>query len=232
MVTPTGLGTPHAAATQGTAAICLAAFGTFFLSTYWLANRITSARADVGATVFEWERAIPFVECTIVPYLSIAVFFVASFFVRDSRAGLDAHVKRLVAALLISLLCFAVFPQRFAFERPLTSGVTGLLFDALAAFDQPYNRAPSLHISVLVILWARFAPRCAGWQRLALQAWFALIGVSVLTTYQHHFIDVPAGFVVGWTCVRMFPATRPAWWRALRVEQVFGQAPRGLRRES
>ena len=38
-----------------------------------------------------------------------------------------------------------------------------------------------------------------------LHRWFALIGISVLTTYQHHFFDVPTGAWIGWFCVWLFP---------------------------
>jgi membrane-associated phospholipid phosphatase len=50
---------------------------------------------------------------------------------------------------------------------------------------------------VLVVLWARFAPVLHGWRRAALHAWFLLIAASVLTTYQHHVLDVPAGALLG-----------------------------------
>lgn len=176
--------------------------GTAYLSTYWLSNWLTHLRGDVGTGVFAWERAIPFVEWTIVPYLSIAVFFMASFFIgqqrADYRAQLLAYATRLLAVLAVSLVCFALIPMRYTFIRPETSGLTGLMFDALNAFDMPYNRAPSLHISVLVILWMRFQTCVSGPARIALACWFALIGVSVLTTYQHHVVDVVAGYVVGW----------------------------------
>jgi hypothetical protein len=183
----------------------LLVIGTAYLSTYWLSNWLTHLRADVGTGVFAWERAIPFVEWTIVPYLSIVLFFIASFFVGqqrgDYRTELRNHVMRLTMVLVISLVCFAVMPLRYTFEPPGTSGVTGLLFEALHAFDMPYNRAPSLHISVLVILWMRFAGCMLGWLRGALALWFMLIGVSVLTTYQHHVIDVMAGIFAGCFCL-------------------------------
>jgi hypothetical protein len=181
--------------------------GTAYLSTYWLSNQLTHLRADVGATVFEWERAIPFVEWTIVPYLSIVLFFAASFFAgqrrEDYRAELKTHVTRLAVVLAISLVCFALVPQRYTFERPVTTGFTGLMFDLLNAFDMPYNRAPSLHVSVLVMLWLRFTQCVYGWIRLALALWFILIGVSVLTTYQHHAIDVPAGCAAAVLAIRI-----------------------------
>jgi membrane-associated phospholipid phosphatase len=183
----------------------LLVIGTAYLSTYWLSNWLTHLRADVGTGVFAWERAIPFVEWTIIPYLSIVLFFIASFFVgrqqSDYCAELRNHVVRLTMVLVISLVCFALMPLRYTFERPVTTGVTGLLFEALHAFDMPYNRAPSLHISVLVILWVRFSGCVLGWLRGALALWFTLIGVSVLTTYQHHVIDVVGGIFAGCFCL-------------------------------
>lgn len=193
------------AARPSTAALWLANVSVFFASVYWTTNQMTSRRIDVGAAVFEWERAIPFVDWTIVPYGSILAFFVGSFFLCRSRGELSRHTARLVTVVTLSVVCFVLWPQRFVFERPAVEGALGVLFQLLTAIDLPYNRTPSLHISVLVILWALFANRTHGWVRHAVYIWFTLIGVSVLTTYQHHVIDVPAGILAGWLCVWLFP---------------------------
>ena len=198
------------AAPPATAALWLANVSVFFASIYWATNQMTSWRIDVGAAVFEWEHAIPFLDWTIIPYGSILAFFVGSFFLCRSRVELTCHTARLVAVVLLSVVCFLLWPQRFVFERPAVDGALGVLFQVLSAVDLPYNRTPSLHISVLVILGALFANRTHGWMRHAVYAWFTLIGVSVLTTYQHHFIDVAAGILAGYLCVWLFPQSGPS----------------------
>ena len=192
---------------------CAALTSAAYAALYALSNQVTSLRTDVGRGVFDWERSIPFVAWTIVPYLSIMVFFVGAFFVDGDRESLRRHVLRLAIVLLVSVLCYAAFPLRFTFERPRTDGLFGLLFDLLGHCDMPYNRAPSLHIGVLVLLWARFAPVLTGVWGTALRLWFALIAVSVLTTYQHHVLDVPAGALVGILALLLTaPANRREEW--------------------
>ncbi|WP_431257813.1 hypothetical protein ACQ86G_24945 [Roseateles chitinivorans] len=202
---PAAVSAPTASAAATTAATalrwrpmpCAAATSATYAALYTLSNHVTSLRTDVGAGVFAWERAIPFVSWTVVPYLSICLFFALSFFIDGDAERLRRHVLRLLIVLIVSVLCYAAFPLRFTFERPPTDGAIGLMFDLLGHCDMPYNRAPSLHIGVLVLLWARFTPALRGWQAAALHLWFVLIGVSVLTTYQHHVMDVPAGAALG-----------------------------------
>jgi protein-tyrosine phosphatase len=98
-----------------------------------------------------------------------------------------------------------LFPLRFAFERPEVAGFNGWLLARLTAFDLPFNQAPSLHVSLLLILWVHYLGILKGkWQWL-LSIWFALIGVSVVGTWQHHMLDVYAGLVAGVLCLYLVP---------------------------
>jgi protein-tyrosine phosphatase len=51
-------------------------------------------------------------------------------------------------------------------------------------------------------LYAKHLPRAARWP---LHVWFTLVGLSVLTTYQHHFIDIPTGALLGAFCLWLWP---------------------------
>lgn len=180
--------------------------GPFFFLSYGYANRLAAERAVADSLFFPWETTIPFLPWTILPYWSIDLFYGLSFLCcRDARA-VDRHALRLLTAQLISVACFLAFPLRFAFERPAADGLFGALFDALTSFDQPYNQAPSLHISLLVVIWVQFArlsvPPAV---RAIVHGWALLIGLSVLTTWQHHFIDVPTGAAVGLLCLWLWP---------------------------
>lgn len=179
--------------------------GPFFFLSYGMANWLAAQRGDVPSVVFEWERAIPFVSWTIIPYWSIDAFYAVSLFVCATRAELDTHARRLLTAQVIAVACFVAFPLRFSFPRPETDGLFGALFDLLGSFDQPFNQAPSLHIALLVVLWVLYARRMPRWAVWPLHLWFALIGISVLTTYQHHFLDVPTGALLGLVCLWLWP---------------------------
>ncbi|HKS35287.1 MAG TPA: phosphatase PAP2/dual specificity phosphatase family protein [Enterobacteriaceae bacterium] len=187
----------------------------FFIS-YGQVNHFTATRADVQSVVFAWEHRIPFIPWTIIPYWSIDLLYGISLLVCTSRRELDRHALRLVAASLVACVGFLLFPLQFTFQRPETSGVAGLLFRQLEQFDLPYNQAPSLHIILAWLLWLRFrAHLSAGWRNVS-TAWFVLIGLSVLTTWQHHVIDVYSGLIVGVIISYLLPISWQGRGRGLR----------------
>jgi membrane-associated phospholipid phosphatase len=189
----------------------LAFLAPFFFLTYGAANTLAAQRGHVGSIVFAWEYSIPFMAWTIVPYWSIDAFYGLSLLLCRTRRELDTHARRLLTAQIVAVACFVLFPLRLAFGRPETTGLAGFLFDSLTSFDQPFNQAPSLHIALLVILWVFYARIVPRWARWPVHVWAFLVGASVLTTYQHHFIDVPTGALLGFLCLYLWPdkATSP-----------------------
>ncbi len=195
----------------------LAFLGPFFYLSYGFANAMAAQRESVPHVVFGWEYAIPFLAWTIVPYWTTNLFYAASPLLCRDRTELDTHCLRLMSVQVLAVTCFLLWPLVFTFERPASDGLFGAMFAALEGFDRPYNQAPSLHVALTIILWAFYVRRLRGIWRWTLHAWFALVCVSVLTTYQHHFIDIPTGLAAGWLCVWLWPRGAPAPWRGAHL---------------
>jgi membrane-associated phospholipid phosphatase len=179
--------------------------GPFFFLSYGGANWWAANHATPGAIVFDWEKYIPFWSWTIIPYWSIDLLYGLAFLLCKDRHEIDTLALRLLTVQLVSISCFIAFPLTFTFDRPDSNGLFGAMFNALSGFDQPYNQAPSLHIGLLVVLWLRYARSSRGPALWLTHLWAALIGISVLTTYQHHFLDVPSGAIVGFIAAWLWP---------------------------
>ncbi len=187
------------------AALWLVFLGPFFFLTYGAANWWTGQLPVVPSMYWEWERAIPFLPWLMLPYMSIDLFYAGSLFICKDKAGLDTHAKRLLLATVISVAGFLLFPLQFAFTRPEVAGFNGWLLDLLMGFDKPFNQLPSLHISLLIILWVKYAEKLTGLWKAALHLWFGLIALAVVGTWQHHVVDVLGGAVVGVLCLYLVP---------------------------
>lgn len=177
----------------------------FFFLTYGFANDYASSLSNVPSIMFDWEKHIPLWPWTIVPYWSIDLFYGLSLLLCWNKFELKQHALRLFAAQVISITCFLLFPLKFSMDRPELQGFFGIWFDILMGFDKPFNQAPSLHIVLLAILWDFYRRHTQGKLKYLVDFWSFLIGISVLTTWQHHFIDIPTGIVVGALCLWLFP---------------------------
>lgn len=197
-------------------ALCMG--GLFFL-VYGGVNGFTATLTEVPSAHFDWEREIPFVQWMIVPYMSIDLLFVGAFFLCKDRQGLRILASRIGFAILVSAVCFVLFPLQFSFERPETDGIPGVLFSFLA-LDQPYNQCPSLHVSLGLILWQIYGTSIKGAGRYLIALWFVLIGASTLMVYQHHFVDLVGGALVAGLSVYAIPRNGST---------LFNATPRHLR---
>ncbi|HCH50080.1 MAG TPA: hypothetical protein DEV59_05250 [Proteus sp.] len=199
----------------------------FFYLTYMQVNAYTSTLSSVSSFVYPWEKYIPFLPWTIIPYWSVNLAYGISLFICTTLREQFIHGVRLIAASFIACSGFLLFPLKFSFTRPVTDGFSGWLFTQLEGFDLPYNQAPSLHIILLWIIWLRFRAHTSPSWRWVLNLWSLLIAVSVLTTWQHHFIDIITGFAVGVLVCYLFPIkTRWQWQfsaskRSLRIAKNY-----------
>ena len=197
----------------------LACLGPFFFASYGFANWAAAQRTPVGAIVFEWEHAIPFLPWTIVPYWIIDLLYGISLVLCATKAQLRTHVTRLFFVQCVAVLCFLLFPLRFTFERPVVDGGFGWMFAALESFDQPFNQAPSLHVALLVVLLPVYLRAVPPRFHIVVHTIALIIGFSVLTTWQHHFVDVPTGAWLGAFTVWLLrdDTPRPVWkWERAR----------------
>lgn len=203
--------------------LCLVGLGILFYASYGFSNWLASRRTDVPSVVFSWENSISFIAWTIVPYWTTNLFYAASLFLCRTHEELISHFKRLLTAQMISIFFFILLPLKFSWPKPDTSGPFNFLYEGLALFDKPFNQAPSLHVALTIILASLYLKILPRWGRILFAVWSALVVLSVMTTYQHHFIDIPTGILLGLFCVWLWPSDggrRVTKWRTARGRQM------------
>lgn len=175
--------------------------GIVFFLLYGSANQYAANVATDTFFFMDWEKNIPFIEGFIVPYMSSDVLFALAFLLPQTRLSVKVLALRSFFAIVVSVLCFIVWPLKFGFSKP---AVDNVLFEMLK-LDLPYNQLPSLHVSLAVILWFSMKNNIQSTLiKTALFVWLILIVLSTLLVYQHHFIDIPSGFLLGLVVVYLF----------------------------
>jgi len=190
-----------AAATLKERIVWVLFMGALFFILYGAANQYASLTPH-PSIFMEWERNIPFVPSFIIPYMSSDVMFCIAFLLPHSRLELRILAFRVLFIVVLSVIIFTLFPLQFGFEKP-HSDEYRWLFGLLSA-DLPYNQLPSLHISFAIVLWMSMRSHLHNKMiKYTVAAWFWLIALSTLLVYQHHFIDLPTGALVGGAAVVM-----------------------------
>ena len=182
----------------------------FFFLTYGVANQIASLHSSLPSIMFNWEQAIPFIPEMIVPYMSVDLLFGFSFLLVKNRDEIQRHSLRLGFTIALSVLLFLLFPLVCSLEKPIVEGWTKAIFVGLSA-DLPYNQLPSLHVSLSMVVGYIYFIHLKGFWRWFSVFWFVLIVLSTLYVYQHHFIDLPTGFIVGLLAFYVVPVRGKSW---------------------
>ena len=173
------------------------AAGFFFLS-YLAANTYSASLDFVPSIFYGWEKYIPFMPWTIIPYWTMDLLYGISFFLCTSKKELKVHTARLMCASFICCLLFVIFPLSCSTPiPPVKNSLLNYLFFGSNLVATSFNQAPSLHIALAWLVCLAYCRHTKGLVRLLFAAWFVLIGLSVLFCYQHHFIDIPTGFFTG-----------------------------------
>ncbi|PKF63746.1 hypothetical protein CW745_02585 [Psychromonas sp. psych-6C06] len=187
--------------------VWLAYLGILFFLLYGSANEFASLTAPHPSWLFAWESQIPFIEIFIIPYMSSDIIFVIAFLLAQNRLELRTLAVRVAFIVLLSVAMFVVMPLQFSFVKPEIIQFP-FLFTLLEA-DKPFNQLPSLHVSFAIVFWFSMQQHMkALWLKALLGCWLLLIIISTLFVFQHHFVDLPTGLLVGFTAITMFTPKR------------------------
>lgn len=166
-----------------------------FMTVYNLCTWYASSLDDVPSFTFDFEKSVPFIPLSIIPYMAGGLFFCIVFFSCKDRYQLKILTWRMLFVTVTAGLFFIIVPLKFSFTKPeVPHTILGLPFSFLKAFDSPFNQSPSLHIAFAFLFWSVFK-ELPKW-RVFLMIWLILLGISTLTTYQHHLIDILNGSIL------------------------------------
>ncbi|MFC3159381.1 Protein-tyrosine phosphatase [Chryseobacterium arachidis] len=180
--------------------LCSVVFTMVYNYSAWHISKLE----HVPSFVFDFEKQIPFIPWSIIPYMTSGLFFCLVFFFCKTKEELYVLTKRILFVTLIAGTCFLLFPLKFSLNKPeINSSVLGIPFQFLKIFDSPFNQAPSLHIAYAFIFWSVFRNLKHG--KIFLMIWLILLGISTLTTYQHHLMDVLTGAALAHISFIIFP---------------------------
>ncbi len=154
------------------------------------------------------DDAIAFEPAWVWGYLSIAPLVALAPAMATRPVELRAFGWGLLALIVPSFVCFALFPV----PGPRPDGAElpdGGLFGWLVSVDTVYNSLPSLHAGLtaymcgyLDVVWLGAETARRRWiARLLLGAWACGILYATLATKQHWFWDLPPGIALGWLAV-------------------------------
>jgi membrane-associated phospholipid phosphatase len=170
-----------------------------FLVVYVGCDYLTGLRETRLRVDFRFERSLPFLPELSLIYSSLYVLFVSLVLILDSE-----EIWQLATVMILTTLvagfCFLVLPAEIAFVRPDRLGTFPAVFQLSDAINLTYNLCPSLHVTYAVTCAEtvrRKRPRL-GW---LFHVWALAIAFAAWLTYQHHLLDLLAGYALALAAV-------------------------------
>ncbi|MEK7469911.1 MAG: phosphatase PAP2 family protein [Planctomycetota bacterium] len=181
----------------------------------YLCAGLTADPARARDLMTALDTRVPFLPGSIWIYLWVFPAAFAPLFVVRSRKLFRKVVVAYAIVMLVSFLCFALFPVTSSQLRVAAGGLDEARFSQWAVavlyrIDPPFNLFPSLHLSIAALAalacW-KADRRIGGCMALGV----ALVGVSTCTVKQHFLLDgigglALAGLVFAFTFRKFQPA--------------------------
>lgn len=136
------------------------------------------------------ENHIPFLPWTFIIYVSafVQAFFIIRFI---PKHFLPRIIALALCMLSVGILFFILFPIEYPRALYPTDNTLITFFRTI---DTPGNCFPSLHVSLAILLAALYIfLETRTIRKIFMCIWTLLIICSVLTTKQHHVIDIIGG---------------------------------------
>lgn len=184
------------------------AVGLSFVFIFVFCDAITASRSFRFRLDFPFEHRLPFVPALTLVYSSLyAMFGVVAFALKTNRE-IDSFGCLLVLLSLAAGIGFLIVPAELRFLIPEDKGRWATAFEWADRCNLTYNLLPSLHVA--------YAVACAETVRqkqllaaACLHAWALAIAVSAWLTYQHHLVDLVAGYLVAFVLCAIWYRSKP-----------------------
>ncbi len=191
-------------------------FGLYHLTNSY-ANHLATAQTQSQVQIISnvattLDSHIPFIPPSILIYACSVPLLALAYLTADSWDRLWQVNFYLIISTLIACLCFYLFPLEVSYPPKTIADYQyfGInwhpLYQLLGSMDKPFNQLPSLHacyaliVGFVIARQRRFIGNFINSCRYLLVFLSLLVGISTLTTHQHHIYDIVFGVLLA-VCV-------------------------------
>ena len=167
-----------------------------FAVVYGGADYITRHRANHLRVDFAFEQNLRFVPEVSPLYSSLYLMFLAVPFVLRTKRQLWSYVQVMALVTCVAGICFLLIPAELAFSLPSDGSRLPVPFQIADWLNLTYNLCPSLHVAYASFHAEIFRQQKTN-RKWLFHSWAFAIALAAWLTYQHHFVDLVAGYLLG-----------------------------------